>query len=319
MSLDLSLLTLEEFRTWPLVRQGESKEIRQHPEHPEKVVIWLRPTIYSFTENRVGWVEGSNLLRARTMKTLVPMLKAHGIDHAYEEIDDTTGFIVARKIHPEDDPNVEVIIKRFHGGTSYHRYYGLHRHPTRPDHPFWPGETFDKNEPYRGPKVRFDWRNPFWHPEKVAELRTGYHPEVAAALTAQTERTGLLHTKLPEEVFRWPPELRAKVMMRDEVLAEDLANEVINVKAARKTALWTYTVLQQYMARCNVVIYDLCLFITSDGRTVYGEINQDCGRFRHLDHGMLDKDVWRAGGSVGDVLAKWELLCKMLENPVHAE
>jgi len=288
---------MDEFRSWPLVRMGESKEIRQHPDHPDKVVIWLRPTIYSFTQNRTGWVEGSNLLRARVMNTLVPMLKAHGIDHAYEEIDDTTGFIVARKIHPEEDPNVEVIIKRFNGGTSYHRYYKLHEHPTRPGHAFWPGATFDKYEPFRGPKVRFDWRNPFWNPEKVAVIR---------------DEKGIY---MPDEVYKWPADLRARCMMRDEVMGEDFANEVIDVRAARKTALWTYTVLQRYLARCNIVIYDLCLFLTADGKTVYGEINQDCGRFRHLDHGMLDKDVWRSGGSVGDVLAKWELLCEMLENP----
>lgn len=298
--MNLHSLTMEEFRTFPIIRMGESKEIRQHPDHPDKVVIWLRPTIYSFTENRTGWVEGSNLLRARTMRLLVPLLKRHGIDHAYEDIDDTSGLIVARKIKPDEDPNVEVIVKRFHGGTSYHRYYGLHQHPTRADHPFWPGECFQKDAPYRGPKVRFDWRNPFWHPEKVLRCRQE-------------------NPSLPEEVFRWPETLRGSLMMRDEVLAEDSANDIINVTQARKTALWTYTVLQQYMARCNIVIYDLCLFITADGKTVYGEINQDCGRFRHLDHGMLDKDVWRAGGSVGDVLSKWTLLCDMLENPVHNE
>ncbi len=300
-TFDLDTLTMAEFRKFPLVRMGESKEIRQHPYNPELVVIWLRPTIYSFTNNRCGWLEGSNLLRARVLKLLVPMLKAGGIDHAYQQICDETGFIVARKIHAYQDPNVETIIKRFNGGTSYHRYYGLHEHPTRSTHPFWPGETFDKYEPFRGPKVRFDWRNPFWNPEKVAKVRA--------------EFSGVL----PEETFNWPPEIRAKVMMRDEVMGEDFANEVINVRQARKTALWTYTLLQRYMARCNIIIYDLCLFITTDGKTVYGEINQDCGRFRHLDHGMLDKDVWRSGGSVGDVLAKWELLAEMLENPVHPD
>jgi hypothetical protein len=124
---------------------------------------------------------------------------------------------------------------------------------------------------------------------------------------------------LPHEVYQWPADLRLEVMMRDEVMGEDFADEVINVRQARKTALWTYAVLQRYMARCDIVIYDLCLFITSDGRKVYGEIDQDCGRYRHLDHGMLDKDVWRSGGSVGDVLAKWQLLAEMLEAPRNPE
>ena len=298
--MNVANLTMAVFRTWPLICMGESKEIRQHPDDPDKVVIWLRPTIYSFTENRVGWVEGSNLLRARTLSLLIPLLQKHGIAHAYQEIYPATGFIVARKVHAHEDPNVETIVKQYNGGTSYHRYYKLAEHPTRPDHALWPGETVGKYQAFRGPKVRFDWRNPFWHPEKVAHCRESM-------------------PNLPDEVYLWPASLRAKVMMRDEVMGEDFANEVINVRAARKTALWTYAVLQRYFARCNIIIYDLCLFITADGKTVYGEINQDCGRFRHLDHGMLDKDVWRSGGSVGDVLEKWRLLCEMLENPVRAE
>lgn len=292
--------TLETFRTFPLLVKGESKEIRQHPDSLGKVVIWLRPTIYSFTENRTAEVEGSNLLRARAMRVLIPLLKRSGIDHAYEAIDETTGLIIARKIERWEDPNVEVIVKRFHGGTSHHRYLGLDKHPTRRDHPFWPGETFPKDSPYGGPKIRFDWRNPFWNPALVEKARKG-------------------DPTLPPEVYLWPESLRATLMMRDEVLAEDSADELIDTREARRTALWTYTVLQRYLASCQIMIHDLCLFITSDGKTVYGEINQDCGRFRHMDYGELDKDVWRAGGSVGDVLAKWKLLCELIEKTAVQE
>jgi len=292
--IELDSMTMDTFRQQPLVVEGESKEIREHPEDPEKVLIWLKPTIYSFTENRCAWVEGSNLLRARAMKIIVPLLQSKGIDHAYQDISDVTGLISARKIHPSEDPNVEVIVKRFNSGTSYHRYYGMAAKPTRGSHKLWPGEVVGKYEPYRGPKIRFDWRNPFWIPELVMKLR----------------KTNPL---LPAEVYKWPDELRQGIMMRDEVLGEDFASELIDTKQARKTALWTYAVLQNYMGERNIVIYDMCLFITSDGKTVYGEINQDSGRFRHLDYGMLDKDVWRAGGSIGDVLEKWQMLTVMLQ------
>lgn len=293
---DLDSVDLRAFRELPLLTEGESKEIRVLDD--ERVIIWLKPTIYSFTHNRCAWVEGSNLLRARVMKTLVPLLQQAGVDHAYLDIDDRRGFVLARRIPPELDPNVEVIVKRYNSGTSYHRYHGLAARAARPSHPLWPGLVVGKDQPFGGPKVRFDWRNPFWHPERVAALRQA-QPELPAAL--------------PE----WPAELRREVMMRDEVLGEAFADELIDVRQARRTALWTFAVLQKHLARCNIVIYDLCLFITSDGRTVYGEIDQDCGRFRHLDHGSLDKDVWRAGGTVGDVLAKWTLLAEMLENPVR--
>ncbi len=297
--MKLSALSFEDFRRLPLYKEGESKEIRRAGEDAEGrplCVIWLKPTIYSFTANRCAWLEGSNLLRARAMQVLIPLLQAAGIRHAYREIDAERGLILADLIPPAQDPNVEVIVKRYNSGTSYHRYYGLHQKPTRPAHPFWPGATYAKYAPFKGPKVRFDWRNPFWHPDKVAALRAE-------------------QPALPETIWTWPDGLRRQVMMRDEILGEDFAEELIDVRRARRTALWAFTVLQRYLARCDIVIYDLCLFITSDGRTIYGEINQDCGRFRHLDLGSLDKDVWRSGGSAGDVLAKWRLLAEMLESP----
>jgi XTP/dITP diphosphohydrolase len=34
---------------------------------------------------------------------------------------------------------------------------------------------------------------------------------------------------------------------------------------------------------------------------------------RHYQMGSLDKDVWRSGGSQGDVLAKWELMANFIE------
>lgn len=199
-----------------------------------------------------------------------------------------------QSIPPEQDPNIEVIVKRYNSGTSYHRYYGLNYRPVRSSHPFWPGTFSDKDEPFGSVRVRFDWRNPFWHPEKVLQARKD-------------------DPNLPKDVFDWPDDLRQKVMLRDETLGEDFADDLIDVREARRTALRTYTALQRFLAERLIVIYDMCLFITTDGRTVYGEISQDCGRFRHLDHGSLDKDVWRTGGSAGDVLAKWKLLIQLIE------
>ncbi|MCB1157910.1 MAG: hypothetical protein H7A25_21215 [Leptospiraceae bacterium] len=292
--ISLKDFSLKEFRQLPLLKEGESKEIRLLPENPNLVLIWLKPTVYSFTQNRCAWIEGSNLLRARAMQTLIPLLQKSGIRHAYQEIDSTSGLILAERIFPDMDPNLEVIVKAYNSGTSFHRFYGMDKKPVRETHPFWPGLKVGKEEPYGGVKVRFDWRNPFWNPDKVKEIREK-------------------NPHFPEQVFLWEDAIRKDIMMRDETLGEDFASDIIDIKQAKKTALRTYAILQRYLAKCNIVIYDLCLFITSDGKTVYGEINQDCGRFRHLDYGSLDKDVWRSGGSTGDVLKKWELLAEMIE------
>jgi phosphoribosylaminoimidazole-succinocarboxamide synthase len=101
--------------------------------------------------------------------------------------------------------------------------------------------------------------------------------------------------------------------LADEVLGDAQADWFIDTAKARATALATFRALQDFLADRDVVLYDLCLFITEDGRTVFGEISQDCGRFRHFDLGSLDKDVWRAGGSSEAVLEKWRMLLTIIE------
>lgn len=98
----------------------------------------------------------------------------------------------------------------------------------------------------------------------------------------------------------------------DEVLGDEMADWFIDVNQARLTAKQVFKALSDFLAPRDVVIYDLCLFITEDGRTVFGEISQDCGRFRHFDLGSLDKDVWRAGGSSDQVLEKWKTLLEVI-------
>lgn len=77
-----------------------------------------------------------------------------------------------------------------------------------------------------------------------------------------------------------------------------------STKEARKTALKTFNILSDFLQTKNIVIYDLCLFISEDGKTVFGEISPDCGRYRHYDLGSLDKDV----------LEKWNLLHQLIVN-----
>lgn len=87
---------------------------------------------------------------------------------------------------------------------------------------------------------------------------------------------------------------------------------IFDIKETRKTAAMTFSVLSDFLAEKDIVIYDLCLFILEDGKTVYGEISPDCGRYRHYDLGSFDKDVWCAGGSSDQILEKWNLLYEMI-------
>lgn len=257
-------LTDEAFDALPRVVEGESKDVRRHPDDPSLCVIRLKPTIYSFSANRAGVVPGSDLLRLRATRLLVDAVRAAGVDHAYRHVGER--FIVSRLV--ANPPPIEVIVKRFHTGTTKHRMRGMGGSRVRASHPLFGGLTIEDDKPYPHPVVRFDWRNPL-------------RDEGGAALA-------------------------------DEALGDEMANFYIDVAEARRTALRTWKAMTDFMGQRDVVACDVCLFITEDGRTVFGEISQDCGRFRHFDEGSLDKDVWRAGGSSEMVLQKWQRMLDLL-------
>ena len=262
--VEFEKLTLETFRKLPLFVEGESKEIRLLNDNIG--VIYFKPTIYSFTSNRTGIVEGSNIPRINVSKVLCELLKENGINHSY--IDYCGEFVIT---HIVNAPNIEVVVKANHTGTSKHRYFGMNKSKVRDSHPYYSGMMIEDMQPYPEPIVRFDWRNPFKHPE-------------------------------------------TQIQLADEVLCDAQADLFIDTKEARKTALKTFNILSDFLQTKNIVIYDLCLFISEDGKTVFGEISPDCGRYRHFDLGSLDKDVWRAGGSSKDVLEKCNLLHQLIVN-----
>ncbi len=257
-------LSDREFEKLPLVVEGESKIVRRYGQ--EDCLIRLKPTIYSFTANRCGVIEGSDMLRLRATAVFLEVLQRAEIPHAYRKVGEH--FILSELI--TSPPPIEVVVKAFHSGTSKHRYCGMAGTPVRASHPFFAGMTFGDEDGYPAPMVRFDWRNPLSHP------RTG-------------ER------------------------LADEVLGDETADWFIDIKEARLTAKRVFKALSDFLGPRDVVLYDLCLFITGDGKTVFGEISQDCGRFRHFDMGSLDKDVWRTGGSSAQVMEKWKMLLDIIE------
>lgn len=283
--IDIHALTLEQFLKLPLVIEGASKEVRYAGNG--QVVIRFKPTIYSFTANRSGIVPGSEILRLRATKRFIEVLRKVGIRHAYLDVSDhwvLADFVAPHAAEyakyglsefvPQDmnsqvanlykGPPIEVIVKRFHGGTSKHRYRFMSGTQVRDSHPLFRGIVVKDEGAYPAPMVRFDWRNP---------LQDGDGDRIA-----------------------------------DEILSDGFADLFIDVERARATALRVYRAMETFLGERNIVCNDLCLFITEDGNLVYGEISQDCGRFRHFDLGSLDKDVWRSGGSSDQVIEKWSTL-----------
>ena len=108
----------------------------------------------------------------------------------------------------------------------------------------------------------------------------------------------------------------------DILLCDDLADEFINVEIAKKTALKIFKILDDNFAKINLYFEDVCFMLDVNGDTMYGEVSQDCGRYKYLKDGEiidLDKDVWRNWESFENVLMKYRRIREMIENFVKQE
>lgn len=327
--IDIHTLTDEQFRALPPIIEGESKDVRYAGDG--LVVIRFKPTIYSFTENRCAVVPGSEVPRLRASRVFCEVLRRAGIRHAYREVTDK--WVLADLVLPHEvefakyhlppfvppdldadaiarlpkAPPIEIIVKQFLTGTTKHRYVGMTGSRVRKSHRFYAGMPLTADEALPEMLVRFDWRNPLtqkWRGKRVVE-------QVLGALIPKIER-------MPKVARAFIRKILARIeswadRVADEALPEQLADLFIDVPRARRTAFLTAKAVAEFLAERDIVFYDLCLFISEDGETVYGELSPDCGRYRHLDLGSLDKDVWRTGGSSSQVIEKWNLLCEMIE------
>ena len=97
---DFKHIDLNNFRKLPLFIEGESKEIRKVTD--EIGIIYFKPTIYSFTANRCGVVEGSNIPRVHVSKVLCELLKNNGIDHAYIDYTDEQALRITQYVNGEE-------------------------------------------------------------------------------------------------------------------------------------------------------------------------------------------------------------------------
>lgn len=265
-----------DFESLPLVVEGESKIIRYLGNG--KVAIRYKPTIYSFTHNRAGVIEGSDLLRLKASKVFSEVLKKANVPHAYQEFHDD--YVIAELVKstapkafkPSDVSScdtvapIEIVCKTHHVGTPKHRYYDFGKYPTRD------GQYIQPNDPYPEIVVRFDWRNPM--------------------CDANGNR------------------------LADEVMSESMANWYIDVEAAKKTARAAFIALRQFLLIRNIELQDICFLMNTAGTKIVSEISQDCGRFIYLGE-SLDKDVWRSGGSHELVSKKWQQILTLIEAPLN--
>lgn len=285
-----------DFDRLPQVIRGESKDVRYLGDG--RVAIRLLPTVYSFTHNRCDVVPGSDRIRLETVNTFVEVLKKAGINHAYEAVLLDQNLIISKLVVPTDAEFKKYGMPPFvPPDLTPDQIKALPKAP--------PIETIIKNTHTGTSKHRYLGMD-------GATVRAS-HPTLAGSVISNEQP---YPTTLVRFDWRNPllhPEKHTRVA--DEILPESLADNFIDVKKARHTALRTNHAMSEFLGARDIVLYDLCLFIAEDGELVFGELSPDCGRFRHFFLGSLDKDVWRSGGSSQQVMDKWKLLAQIIAGP----
>src|SRR5262249_6869420 len=254
------------------------------------VVIRFKPTIYSYTANRCGVVPGSDLLRLRASAVFAKVLAAAGIKHAYRQVSERWAL-------------ADLILQPI---------------TARDPKPFRPADL-SAEEIERlavAPPIEVVLKRMHSGTSKHRYFGMAGHP-VRKSHSLYAGSTFAADDAYPQAIVRfdWRNPLKddKENRLQDEILPDTVADWFIDTAKARATALKVFEAMSNFLEMRDIVCYDLCLFVTEDGETVFGEISQDCGRYRHFDLGSLDKDGARADGSSGYVVAKWEILIKMIE------
>lgn len=148
-----------EFEKLPLLVEGESKIVRQL--NSRIVVEQFKPTVYSFTHNRYGEVEGTAELRVLFTAELFRRMNRYSqenrkrLKNAFLSVVHTAQgpLLIQEKV---ETCNLEVRVKRYHVGSPVHRYKYTEKHGTVQlnEAPLTKWTRFDV------PLVCFDWRLP---------------------------------------------------------------------------------------------------------------------------------------------------------------
>ncbi len=148
-----------EFEKLPLLVEGESKIVRLL--NSKMVVERFKPTVYSYTHNRYGEVEGTAELRILFTAEMFRRMNAYNakdkkkLSNAFlAELNTSDGpLLVQQKV---ETCNLEVRVKRYHIGSPLHRYKYTEKYDTvQPN-----GQPLKKWSKFDVPVVCFDWRHP---------------------------------------------------------------------------------------------------------------------------------------------------------------
>jgi len=270
--------------------EGESKQvyiIRDKWDYfKNKVIIFLKPTIYSHSRQSTGEIKGIEKIRASATNFFLEIMWRNGLDHSYYCINNN-GVILSELI--KDIPMIEVVVKRYCAGTDKHSYYGMVNMSNFCDL----RENVSADPKYKGGAyVRFDWRNP-------NHLINGRNP-------VESPWYYIYENKVGKEKFFEEFLCKYCKPLGDKCLPEHLAKREIDVDTAKRNVLKLFYSISHYFDMMGLEIQDACFMIDRSGSLFWSEINQDCMRIKSKNN-SFDKDIWRTGGSdvKEKILDKW--------------
>ena len=250
--------------------EGESKQvyiIRDKWDYfKNKVIIFLKPTIYSHSRQSTGEIKGIEKIRASATNYFLEIMWRNGLNHSYYCINNN-GVILSELI--KDIPMIEVVVKRCCAGTDKHSYYGMVNMSNFCDLK----ENGSADPKYKGGAyVRFDWRNP-------NHLINGRNPVESPWYYFYENKVG------KEKFFK---EFLCKYCkpLGDKCLPEHLAKREIDVDTSKRNVLKLFYSISHYFDMMGLEIQDACFMIDRSGSLFWSEINQDCMRIKSKDINM---------------------------------
>jgi len=280
---------LEKFDLESPVIEGESKKFFSWN---NLALIELKPTMYSFTHNRYGVVEGTDSIRVlfwelfatrmnnyvsnyllgnkvsddlsnkNTVQLLKNVVNQELLTADYPFISNYLGKISANKTDyaivkfADSIPPLEIVWKNYLVGTTKHNLKLIDKYQTKD------GQVIEYEGQLPLDIIRFDWRNP-----------------------------------LPD---------------KDECIPDEFAEFYINTSTAREVARLASHLLNDILASKGYELVDLCYFMNYEGNRIHSEITPDGMRIKKKGK-SFDKDLWRQGKDKATIINVWTELYEDLQ------
>ncbi|MDO8555730.1 MAG: phosphoribosylaminoimidazolesuccinocarboxamide synthase [Nanoarchaeota archaeon] len=264
--------------------EGESKKIFVIA--PNLALVALKPTMYSFTFNRYGIVEGTDSIRLQFWRLFAQFLN----EFVSETLLGRRASLYAAEICALVNDNILDLaypfVSNYLGGfTKDNVRYAIIRYAAAL------------------PPIEVVWKNYFVGTMKHALKKVDqYNLRQGCVLGYES--------KLPQDIVRF--DWRNPLPDKDECIPSDFADFYIDTKNAVRVARLTSYLLGDFLKKGGYELVDLCYFMNKEGNSVYSEITPDGMRIKKKEC-SYDKDLWRAGKDAAVITATWKNLYADLE------